>query len=213
VESLPLHGDLFETLALLNAPHPPAPLAALAARLAGARYAVLIGCASRLPREGALIVEAVNRLVAQLNRSTRAASLWIGASTANQVFAWLSGLPLRTRCGPRGLEHDPLRFDTQRLLDAHAVDALLWVSSFQALAPPPTALPLVVLGPSALAPAARRPGAVFIAVATPGIGAAGHVFRTDGTVMMPLHAVRADGLPGVADVAQRLLRALKARAS
>jgi len=41
----------------------------------------------------------------------------------------------------------------------------------------------------------------------------GHVFRTDGTVMMPLHAVRADGLPTVAAVAQRLLHALKASAS
>jgi len=210
VASCALQGDLFTTLQLLALPSPPAPLAALAQRLRSARYAVLIGTPSRLPREGALIVEAVNRIVGQLNAGTRAAALWIGASTANQVFTWLSGLPLRSRCGPRGLEHEPQAFDTARLLAARDVDAVLWLSSFEPLPPPPTELPLIVLGPPALAGACTRRGSVFIAVATPGIGAAGHVFRTDGTVMMPLHAVRDDGLPTVAAVARRLFEQVSA---
>jgi len=49
---------------------------------------------------------------------------------------------------------------------------------------------------------------VFIPVATPGLTSAGHLFRTDGTVLMPLHAAYADGLPSVADVVQRLTAAL-----
>ena len=54
---------------------------------------------------------------------------------------------------------------------------------------------------------------MFIPVATPGIGIDGHVFRTDGTVLMPLRAVRPDTLPAVAQVAQRLLAALRSEAA
>ena len=135
-------------------------------------------------------------------------------ATANQVFAWLSGVPMRSRAGPRGLEHEPLRFGTTHLLAQGAVDALLWVASFDAeSSPPDTTLPTVVLGHPALAARCTKPGTVFIPVSMPGIGSAGHVFRTDGTVLMPLHAVRSDGLPTVAEVARRLLQALPARSA
>jgi formylmethanofuran dehydrogenase subunit B len=223
VEVQPLHGDLFDTLALLCAlvdrrPLPAAPemLHALAARLRAARYAVLVGAQERLPAQGALIVEAVHRLIGSLNRNTRAAALWIGggngAATVNQVFAWLSGLPLRSRAGPHGLEHEPLILNTARLLADGAVDALLWVSSFDAQAlPPPNRLPMVVLGHPALAASAGRSAlpTVFIPVATPGVGSAGHLFRTDGTVLMPLAAVYRDRLPTVADVVGRIGSALR----
>jgi formylmethanofuran dehydrogenase subunit B len=225
VESVALEGDLFDTVSLLCAlvaqrPAVAAPdaLRALADRLRAARYGVLVGAPPRLPAQGALIVESVHQIVGHLNRKTRAAALWVGggngAATANQVFAWLSGLPVRSRAGPRGLEHEPLRFGATRLLDDGAVDTLLWVASFDAQsAPPATTLPLVVLGHPAQAERCRRPGAVFIPISTPGIGSAGHVFRTDGTVLMPLHAVRPDGLPGVGDVARRLLQALPNRSA
>lgn len=216
VESVALIGDLFDTMALLAAltaqrglPSPPPALAALAQRLRHAKYGVLVGAPPALPAHSALIIEAVHRIVDQLNRKTRAAALWIGggngAATANQVFAWLSGLPVRSRAGPHGLEHEPYAFDAARLLDGAAVDALLWVSSFDAdAAPPATPLPLVVLGHPAQAASCQRAGAVFIPVSTPGIGCDGHVFRTDGTVLMPLRAVQRDSLPTVADVARRL---------
>lgn len=212
--------DLFNSarwLAGLLAPRPvagaPPPLQDLAATLQAARYAVLVGAPARLPAHGGLIIEAVQQVVNHLNRSTRAAALWVGggqgAATSNQVFSWLSGLPLRSRAGPHGLEHEPLRFDTQRLLDDRAVDALLWVSCFDASStPPPNGLPMIVLGPPALGPAVRRAGSVFIPVGTPGISAAGHVFRTDGTVLLPLRPVHQPALPGVADVARDLLRLL-----
>lgn len=223
VDVLPLHGDLFTTVSMLAAlvaqqrvPAASAGLAALAQALRAARYAVLVGTPAHWPVHGALIVERVHQLIGTLNRDTRAAALWIGGgngvATVNQVFTWLSGLPLRSRAGPHGLEHEPLAFDAARLLADGAVDALLWVASFDAgAAPPPTALPTVVLGHPALAATCRRPGALFIPVATPGIGSDGHLFRTDGTVLMPLAAVRADGLPTVAAVAQRLLPLVAAR--
>ena len=70
---------------------------------------------------------------------------------------------------------------------------------------------MIVLGPPALAEACRRPGlpTVFIPVATPGIGTDGHLFRTDGTVLLPLSAVYRDRLPSVAEVVTRLTQALR----
>jgi formylmethanofuran dehydrogenase subunit B len=222
VESVPLHGDLFDTLALLAAlvdgraiAAAPAPLRDLAQRLQGARYAVLVGAPARLPAQGALLVEAVHRIVGSLNRSARAAALWIGggdgAATVNQVHTWLSGMPLRTRAGPLGLEHEPVAFDATRLLAEGAVDALLWVASFGADVPPPSRLPMIVLGhPQLAGSAGRRVGSstVFIPVATPGIGSPGHLFRTDASVLMPLTAIYRDRLPGVADIVTRIAAAL-----
>jgi formylmethanofuran dehydrogenase subunit B len=228
VDSVPLSGDLFDTLALLatlvlapGARPPPAAspaLQALAQQLQVARYAVLVGAPASLPAQGALIVEAVHQVVGSLNRSTRAAALWVGggdgAATVNQVFTWLSGLPLRSRAGPLGLEHEPLLFDTARLLADDAVDALLWVASFDAQAwPPANRLPMVVLGHPALAAVVGARGrlpTVFIPVSAPGIGRAGHVFRTDGTVLMPLDAVYRDRLPALPDVLGRITAELRA---
>jgi formylmethanofuran dehydrogenase subunit B len=222
VESLPLQGDLFDTVGALAAvvagrwpPAAASPLRGLAERLREARYGVLVGTPALLPPQGALIVEAVNQIVGSLNRSTRAASLWIGggdgAATVNQVFAWLSGLPLRSRAGARGLEHEPLCFDTARLLADGAVDALLWISSFDAeAAPPSNTLPMVVLGHPGLAARCQRSDArtLFIPVATPGIGEPGHLFRTDGTVLMPLDAALDTDLPSVAQVLADIERSL-----
>ena len=225
-ESLPLHGDVFNTMSVLAAlvagrtvRDAPAALVALATRLHAARYAVIVWEGGALPVHGALVVEAVNAIVGTLNIKTRAAALPLGggdgAATVNQVFAWLGGLPLRSRLGPAGLEHEPHRFDAAALLADHAVDALLWVASFGTEpAPPRSNLPHVVLGhPSmaaALAASAPGAGSVFIPVSTPGIGADGHVFRTDGVVLMPLSAVYADTLPTVADVVGRITQAVQA---
>jgi formylmethanofuran dehydrogenase subunit B len=220
VESIALHGDLFASTALLSAlverrhvADAPAPYRALAEALRGARYAVVIGTPARLPAHGALVVETVGRIVNTLNLGTRAAALWIGggngAATANQTFAWLSGLPLRSRAGPRGLEHEPVRFAAGRLLADRAVDALLWIASFDGASPPPdTELPLVLLGHPALAARADRPGSVYVPLAIPGIDAPGHLFRTDGVVLMPMFAARASTLPSLGDVVGRIAGAL-----
>jgi formylmethanofuran dehydrogenase subunit B len=222
VETIPLHDDAMTTVAILAAlvagravPDPPPALAALAARLRSARYAVVAAETAQLPAHGGLLIETCNRVVATLNLTTRAAALWIGAgnggSTTNQVFTWLSGLPLRSRAGPYGLEHEPLAFDTTRLVASRAVDALLWVSSFDAgCSPPATELPLVVLGHPALAVSAARPNAVFIPVATPGIDCAGHLFRADGNTVLPLRPLRIGTLPLLAEVLGRIGSACQA---
>jgi formylmethanofuran dehydrogenase subunit B len=70
-------------------------------------------------------------------------------------------------------------------------------------------VPRIVLGH----PAMRLPRGdrVFIPVSTPGIGAGGHLFRTDGSVMLPLRRLYDDGLPSVSDVVRRLTDAVKAQ--
>jgi len=123
-------------------------------------------------------------------------------------------LALRTRAGPSGLEHEPLRFAAGRLLENHGVDGLLWVWSFAPeRLPPATDLPRIVLGPSDMGPLLQQAGAaqrcVFLPVATPGLNAPGHLFRTDG-VVVPLVAACDDGLPGVDRVAAGLLQRLEA---
>ncbi len=216
--SVPLAGDLFDTAALLAAAvagrrvDTPAPLAALAERLAAARYAVLMFESKRLPAQGTLIVEALNQVVATLNRRTRAALLPLGggegAASVNQVHTWLSGLPLRSRAGPLGLEHDPLRHGTQALIDTAAIDLLLWVASYGTEPPPPDAAwPSIVLGgPGAAAPSRG----VLLPVATPGVGSAGHLFRTDSSVVLPLERMLDTDLPGVAETARVLTARVKA---
>lgn len=216
------NADLFDTLALLAAlvagrtavkARAPQPLVALAEQLQAARYAVLVYEAGRLPPHGGLLIEALQRVVATLNQRTRAAALGLGggdgAYTVNQVFTWLSGLPLRSRAAPGGLEHEPLRFATDRLLADGAVDALLWISSFGPLPVPAAAqgLPRVVLGHP---DQAADGDDVFIPVSTPGVGSSGHLFRTDGSVVLPLQPLYEDTLPTVAAVLRALHQALPA---
>ncbi|WP_240980102.1 formylmethanofuran dehydrogenase [Ramlibacter agri] len=214
-----LLADLQQLATLVGAAtcrHADQELAGLAQALRAARYAVLVWEAAALPRQGALAVEMLHRIVMLLNRETRAASFALGgsdgAATAQQAFTWLSGLPLRTRLQAADPEHDPVRFAGERLLADGAVDGLLWTWSWTPERLPSVAdLPRVVLGPPGMGPRLRQAGAardcVFLPVATPGLNAAGHLFRTDGTVV-PLVAARDDALPGVDRVAASLLEAL-----
>ncbi|WP_168788608.1 formylmethanofuran dehydrogenase [Paraburkholderia aromaticivorans] len=224
--AIPLQGDLYDTLSTLNAllsrkpPQAADPaLASLVEKLRAARYATLVWTPADLPgAHAALLVEALDRLLKTLNRTTRAGGLALGGddggATVNQTLTWLSGLPLRTGVHRGGLEHEPHRYDTARLLADRAVDSLLWIASFTAdLAPPPTELPTIVLGHPRLAGACMdRPGpTVFLPVSTPGIGSPGHLFRADGGVVLPLTPVYTDTLPSVASVAIELDQRLAAQ--
>ncbi|MEX3790438.1 formylmethanofuran dehydrogenase [Paraburkholderia sp. BR14374] len=196
-------------------------LASLQARIASARYTVVVYEPAALPApHAALLIEALNRIVKAANRTTRAACVALGgddgALTVNQTVTWLSGLPLRTRVsmparvtGAAPLDHDPYRYRTMRLLAEREVDALLWIAGFAPHAWPASldpALALIVLGHPALANPAKARGAntVFVPVATPGIDSSGHLFRVDGTVVMPLTAARGVALETVASIAAQL---------
>lgn len=221
VEAVRPAGDLFDAVAMLAAlvdgrrvaADTSSELSALAEAMRSARYCVIVWEPGRLPPHGVLVGEALLRLLMNLNRKTRAGAFTLGgndgAQTANGAMSWLSGLPLRSRVGPQGVDHDPLQYASARLLEEGAVDLLLWVASFTpGLPPPETALPRIVLGHPGLAASCAQAGTVFIPVATPGINADGHLLRADNVVSLPLHAVRDDGLLTVAEVARALVARL-----
>jgi formylmethanofuran dehydrogenase subunit B len=219
-------GDAYATLALLNALcirkriAAPAPLVELAEQMLAAKYVVLVWEPSKLPgTQAALLVESINQLAKTLNRTTRAGGIALagndGGLAVNQTLGWLSGLPVRTGVFRSGLQHDPERYAADRLLAGRAVDALLWVASFGPDNAPAagnafSALPSVVLAHPEFA-ARAEDARVFIPVATPGIGASGHLFRLDGVVVVPVHKVRDDPLPTVASVVERIDAQLRRR--
>jgi formylmethanofuran dehydrogenase subunit B len=64
-------------------------------------------------------------------------------------------------------------------------------------APPVTSAPTVVLGRAGMG--FERDPSVFIPVGTPGIDHAGHLFRADRVVALPLGRLRESALPSVAE--------------
>ncbi|WP_061135036.1 hypothetical protein [Caballeronia fortuita] len=221
-ESILPNADPFDTLALWSALVEggraiPAPeLAALTERINAAQYTAFIYEPSALLTQHAtLAIEALQRIVKALNRTTRAGTLALtgddGAASVNQTITWLSGFPLRTRVAyGLPLDHDAHRYRTQTLLQRGEIDALVWVSSF-APEPLPASLddnvPAIILAhPSTNVPARHAP-TVFIPVATPGIDSGGHLFRVDTSVVAPLAAARDYALPTVASIASQLAQA------
>ncbi|MBB1161621.1 molybdopterin-binding domain-containing protein [Aquariibacter albus] len=213
--------DLFDALAQLNAlaagrvarDATPA-LQALAAELQAAQYAVLVYEPSKLPAQGGLLIEAVQRLVGTLNAKGRAASLPLsghhGLATAHYAHTWLSGLPLRTRVGPLGLEHEPRRHDASRLIATGGADLLLWVAAFgnEPAAPAAAGLPRIALVPPG-APVPEGTGPLLvIPVGTPGLDHAGHLFRSEGTTVLHLPAGDPSELPPVGTVVAAVAEAM-----
>ena len=188
-------------------------LSTLAEQLKAAKYGVVTWMAGAFDFAGAeLLTQALADLVRDLNQFTRSAALPLTGSNnvmgAHQVCSWQSGLPLRTSFATGAPEHDPLLYQTARLLREQEADALLWVSSFHPVAPPATRVPTIVLSAAPLR--FERQPEVHIPVGTPGIDHAGEIFRTDGVVALPLAALRDSGRPSVADVLGRIDRALAA---
>jgi formylmethanofuran dehydrogenase subunit B len=170
-------------------------------RMKTARYGVAAWAAADLEFPHAeLTIQALCELIKDLNRETRFAGLPLGGTdgdvTADNVLLWQSGYGTRTAYGSGGLVHDPHLHSTARLL-ADGADLLLWISSFSAVRiPPETAVPRIVLGRPGMT-FSREPE-VFIAVGTPGLDHAGHLFRTDRVPILPLQRLRDGPLTSVA---------------
>lgn len=215
--------DLFRALsalaALLDQRHLPAGVPeawrTLASRLAAARYAVLVFEPALLGPQAGLLIERINTLVTLLNRKGRAASLSVGAGqglgTVQQVLAWRTGLPLQSRRGPLGREHDPLALDGLRQVQDGSADLLLWISAYGETMPPSRpGLRRIVLGGADQSHLSLESDTIFIPVGTPGLDHGGHLHRTDGVVVLPLFAERRSDLPSVATVLTALMEKLNA---
>jgi formylmethanofuran dehydrogenase subunit B len=187
-------------------------LESLAERMQAARYGVIAWAAADLAYSHAeLTVQALCELVKELGRTTRFCGLPLssgdGDVTFESVHLWHCGFGSRTSYGHGVPEYDPYHLSTARLLESGTADVLVWVSSFsESRTPPATAAPTVVLGRAGM----TVPGqpAVFVPVGTPGIDHAGHLFRTDRVVALPLARLRHSELPSVAQVVEAIEEAL-----
>ncbi|NDF69821.1 MAG: hypothetical protein EB131_01585 [Betaproteobacteria bacterium] len=203
VAGRPVTGDAVAGIATAD-------LARLAERLKAAKYGVVAWVTSDLDFDHAeLAVQSACDLVRELNAHTRCNGLPLGGTdgdyTAHQVCTWQTGFTVRTRLSAAGPQHDPRAFDTDAVLADGAADALIWVSSFDPGKTPPAAkIPTVVIGHAAM----QVECDVFIPVGVPGIDTAGHLFRTDSSVAVPMRQLRDIGLPSVADVTASILAAL-----
>jgi formylmethanofuran dehydrogenase subunit B len=190
---------------------PLAALADLAAKLAAARYPIVVWAAGEFPGGSPdLLVGTLAGLIKELNARQRCAGLPLAGPDniigANQVCAWQTGVPLRTSFATGAPDHDPLRWDGATLLAGDAIDALFWLASLRDIPVPETAVPTVALFRPDSTPA--RPVEVAIPVGTPGLDHAGSLYRTDSVVSMPVRALRDTGLPAAAEVLRRIAGAL-----
>lgn len=186
----------------------------LAQRVTSAKYAVFAWAAADFDLPHAeLTVQMLCELIKDLNQTTRAAGLPLsgadGEITVDAVLHWQSGYGARTSYGRGYPSHDSYHYATDRLLEQHEVDLLLWVASFDGdRSPPPTAIPRIVIGRSDLK-LPEEPD-VFIGVGIPGVDHAGHLFRSDRVIALPLAALRQDQQPTAAYVLDRIATALGA---
>ena len=186
----------------------------LAAVMRSARYGALIWAAADLDFAHAeLTVQAIQRGLMALNRTTRFSGVPLGGNeadlTADAVLLWQVGLPFRTRFASSGPQYDPYLYDARRLLARRETDALLWISTLSDL-PPPSNLevPLILVGGPNSSAAGRAD--VFFPVGTPGIDHGGHLVRTDKVLTMRLAATRASARASAARVLGAICEEIRA---
>ncbi|MGI9210946.1 MAG: formylmethanofuran dehydrogenase subunit B [Methylococcaceae bacterium] len=167
-------------------------------RMRSAHYSVVTWAAGQLNMPHAeLGIQQICRMIVSLNQGgTRVAALPLGGQegdrTASQVCTWISGYPTRVSYARGYPEYDPYHNGTARLLARKEADVLVWVSSLGLTPPPVTDIPTIVIGRSGMG--FTREPEVFIPVGVPGIDFAGHQYRCDNVVALPLYALRESGM-------------------
>ncbi len=175
----------------------------LTERMRQARYGVVAWAAADFDFPHAeLTIQTLCELIKDLNRETRFSGMPLAGSdgdlTADNVQLWQTGYGARTSYGQGVPENDLHGYSTARLLGEGGADLLIWISSLSdTRLPPATAIPIVVLGQAGMV--FEHEPAVFIPVGTPGVDHAGHLFRADRVVILPLQQLRSTTLPSVAE--------------
>ncbi|MGB8763565.1 MAG: hypothetical protein WCD07_02020 [Burkholderiales bacterium] len=161
-----------------------------------------------------LTIQSLAELIKSVNLETRCAGLPLGGTdadiTANAVHTWQSGFPIRTSFASGKPVFDPLHYSTKNMIASGEADAMLWVSSLdEKRVAPKTNIPTIVLGRAGIKPA--KGVHVFIPVATPGADHAGHFYRSDKVVALPLRKLRESLLPSVEQVAAAIEKAWRGK--
>jgi len=186
-------------------------LAKLADSLKKAAYAVIAwSSADFVFPHAELAVGGWCALVEDLNQTTRAAGLPLGGGhgsmSANQVCTWQAGFPLRSSFTKGHPSHHAWRYNGTRMLFHNEADLLVWIATLLPDKIPSTECPQIVIGH----PGMRfdKPPAVFIPVGIPGVDHAGHCFRTDGVVALPLRRLRKPKYPSAQEIINQILQAV-----
>jgi formylmethanofuran dehydrogenase subunit B len=204
-QGLAIHVALLRALATgrQNVEHP-------ARDMASALRAARFGVAVYDPLElGELGVEMLHGLAAELNETTRFFTLsladpWQGR-TVLQVGAWMTGGGPRVGFGRGFPEHDPWRFDAERMVQAGEVDAVLWLASCDAPRPHWLDGPLCV---SISDGADESCGAVSFAVARPGKTGSGVIWDERRGTLAFAEARTAAAVPAAAAIVRAIERAV-----
>jgi len=189
-----------------------ADLQAVVDKLKVAKYSVVTWAAGHLGYAHAeLTVQQLCQAVVALNKTTRSAVLPLGGQdgdrTASQVFAWQTGYPTRISYARGYPEYDPYHNSAARLLGNGEADVLVWIATINARqTPPASSVPTIVIGRSGMV--FEKEPEVYIPVGAPGIDHAGHMYRCDNVVCLPLRKLRDLGLPSGAYVLGEIGKAL-----
>ena len=191
-----------------------AELQAVIDKLKAAKYSVLTWAAGHLNYAHAeLTIQQLCQAIVALNQSgvTRSACLPLGGQdghrTASQVFAWQTGYPGRISFARGYPEYDPYHNSAALLLANGEADVLVWIATINARQTPPVVdIPTIVIGRSGMV--FEQEPTVYIPVGAPGIDHAGHMYRCDNVVSMPLKKLRESGLPSGAEVLKGIEKAL-----
>lgn len=190
-------------------------LAAFVRRMRTCRAGVVLFGAglTRSPGGGHHAVEALLRLVAELNRHTRFYALRLpqagNAVGADSVLCWQTGFPLGVNLARGYPRYEPVEYSASALLERGEADACVLVdsqalTSLSALAQQRVRhMPSVVL--DTLDTACPFTSSVAFTTAVPGVHTAGSVHRMDG-IPLPLRPFLHSRLPTDADVLSAILR-------
>lgn len=181
-------------------------LKSIVSQLKAAQYGVVIWAASSLKTlPGAeLVTQTIVQFINTLNKDNRVMGLPLnsgdGDTTVNNAFTWLTGYATRSKFVNNVPIYDPRNFSTAKQIDQ--TDALLWTSSFNAVTPPATDAPTIVIGhPNMQLDQAPN---VFIPVAVPGVHSDGQMFRMDSSITLPLRKFKESDLPTLHSVIEQI---------
>ncbi len=170
-------------------------------------YSAIIWSAAEF--EGAypeLLLETLSRTIKAINRTVRCVAMPLGGSRGDisfyHVATWQCGYQNRISFAAGFPQYDILRFDGQRLLDSKEADLLIWVSPLDPAPPPKAEQPTIAIAHPAM-PSDKYID-VFIPAGIPGVDHAGHLFRTDSIVSLPLQKIRNSTLQSTAEILTRL---------
>lgn len=172
------------------------------------RYSAIIWSAAEFTGDyPELSLETLSKTIKAFNRTIRCVAMPLGGSNGDTGFyhaaTWQCGYQNRISFGEGFPHYDTVRADGRYLLENDKTDLLIWISPLDPSPPPETQQSTVAIAHPKM-PLSESVD-VFIPAGIPGVDHAGHMFRTDSIVSLPLRKVRDSSLQPAAVILKQLL--------